>query len=90
METAEFANSVATLMQLAERRRVAMMCAEAVWWRCHRSLVADFLKARGWTVWHIFAENSVKEHPFTSAARLVDGELSYSNEAEPARLRKSA
>lgn len=90
METAEFANSVATLMELANRRRVAMMCAEAVWWRCHRSLIADFLKARGWTVLHIFAVNSVKEHPYTSAAHFINGELTYSKDAKPARLRKSA
>jgi len=53
------------------------MCAEAVWWKCHRSLIADYLEARGDTVLHIMGEGKSEEHPFTSAARMVKGELSY-------------
>jgi uncharacterized protein (DUF488 family) len=53
------------------------MCAEAVWWRCHRSLVSDYLKARGVEVLHILDHNKVESHLFTSAARIVNGELSY-------------
>jgi uncharacterized protein (DUF488 family) len=53
------------------------MCAEAVWWRCHRSLIADCLKARGAEVLHILGANKVEPHPYTSAARIVNGELSY-------------
>jgi uncharacterized protein (DUF488 family) len=53
------------------------MCAEALWWRCHRSLIADLLKARGWSVIHILDAEKTQEHPFTSTARLVNGELSY-------------
>ena len=53
------------------------MCAEAVWWRCHRSLIADYLKARGVEVLHVLSANKVEPHPYTSAARIVDGELSY-------------
>ena len=55
----------------------AIMCAEAVWWRCHRSLIADYLKARGVEVLHILTANKVELHPFTPAARIVDGKLSY-------------
>src|ERR1043166_5105922 len=77
METKEFANGVARLSDLAARKRVAMMCAEAVWWRCHRALIADYLKARGYTVLHIIDQNKSEEHPFTSAARIVEGKLSY-------------
>jgi uncharacterized protein (DUF488 family) len=55
----------------------AIMCAEAVWWRCHRSLISDYLKARGVKVLHILDHNKVEPHPFTSAARIVNGELSY-------------
>ena len=55
----------------------AIMCAEAVWWRCHRSLIADYLKARGVEVLHILGANKVEPHPYTSAARIVNGELSY-------------
>lgn len=57
--------------------RTAIMCAEAVWWRCHRSLVSDFLKARGIEVIHILDLGKSEPHPFTSAARIVNGELSY-------------
>jgi uncharacterized protein (DUF488 family) len=56
---------------------VAIMCAEAVWWRCHRSLISDYLKASGVEVLHILDHNKVEPHPFTSAARVVNGELSY-------------
>ena len=54
-----------------------IMCAEAVWWRCHRSLIADYLKARGIEVMHVLSANKVEPHPYTSAARIVNGELSY-------------
>jgi len=53
------------------------MCAEAVWWRCHRSLIADYLKANGHTVIHILDEKKIEEHPYTSATRIIDGQLSY-------------
>ena len=76
-ETEEFRNGVEELLELARDARVAVMCAEAVWWRCHRSLIADYLKAKGHTVIHILDEKKTEEHPFTSAARIVDGELSY-------------
>ena len=56
---------------------VAIMCAEAVWWRCHRSLIADYLKARGVEVLHVLSANKVEPHPYTSVARIVNGELSY-------------
>jgi uncharacterized protein (DUF488 family) len=77
METEEFKRGVQELLELAAEKRVAIMCAEAVWWRCHRSLVSDYLKAEGHEVIHILDEKKVEEHPFTSAARLVDGKLCY-------------
>jgi len=77
METEEFKNGVRELLELAATARTAVMCAEAVWWRCHRSLLADYLKAAGHEVIHILDEKKTEEHPFTSAARLVDGKLSY-------------
>ncbi len=77
METEEFKRGVQALLELAESARVAVMCAEAVWWRCHRSLIADYLKADGHEVVHIVDEKKTEEHPFTSAARLVNGKLSY-------------
>jgi uncharacterized protein (DUF488 family) len=59
----------------------AIMCAEAVWWRCHRSLISDYLKARDIEVMHILDANKIEPHPFTSAARIVNGELSYRPES---------
>ena len=77
METAEFERAMAGLIALAKDKRTAVMCAEAVWWRCHRSLIADWLKVRGWEVLHIFDARKTQEHPYTGAARLVEGTLSY-------------
>lgn len=77
MDTAEFKAGAADLMALAHVDRVAMMCAEGVWWRCHRSMISDYFKARGWTVLHILGFGEPKEHPYTPVARLVDGELTY-------------
>jgi uncharacterized protein (DUF488 family) len=77
METEEFKNGVSELLEVAAEARVAVMCAEAVWWRCHRSLLADYLKAAGHDVIHILDDKKTEEHPFTSAARIVNGELSY-------------
>jgi len=79
METAEFANGIARLQKMADRDgATAIMCAEAVWWKCHRSLIADYLKADGVAVIHIIDASKAEPHPFTSAARIVDGKLSYS------------
>jgi uncharacterized protein (DUF488 family) len=58
--------------------RTAIMCAEAVWWRCHRSLISDYLKALGIEVIHILGANKTQPHPYTSPARIVNGELTYS------------
>ena len=49
------------------------MCSEAVWWRCHRSMIADYLKVRGWKVLHILNNKKAEEHPFTAAAKIVNG-----------------
>lgn len=77
METPEFQHAVEELLELSGKTRTTVMCAEAVWWKCHRSLIADYLKAAGHTVIHIINEKKTEEHPFTSAARIIDGELSY-------------
>jgi uncharacterized protein (DUF488 family) len=77
MESEEFRRGVEELLEVAANERTAVMCAEAVWWRCHRSLIADYLKAEGHTVLHIINQSKTEEHPFTSAARIVKGKLSY-------------
>lgn len=77
METEEFKEGIAELEQLALAERVAIMCSEAVWWSCHRSLVSDYLKVKGWKVLHIMSVNKIQEHPYTAPAHVVNGELSY-------------
>ena len=77
MESETFRSGVEDLLEVAASERTAVMCAEAVWWRCHRSLIADYLKAEGHTVLHIIDQHKSEEHPFTSAARIVKGKLSY-------------
>ena len=78
METEQFQKGIERLLDLAaEAGPTAIMCAEAVWWRCHRSLIADCLKARGVEVLNILGANNVELHPYTPAARIVNGELNY-------------
>ena len=70
---------MAVLEAIALKHPVAYMCSEAVWWRCHRSLVSDYLKAKGWTVLHIMATGKTEEHPYTSPARVVGDRVFYSD-----------
>ncbi len=77
METQPFRDGVDRLLEIARAGRTAIMCSEAVWWRCHRSMIADYLKASGVQVFHILSAKKLQEHSYTSAARLVKGQLSY-------------
>jgi uncharacterized protein (DUF488 family) len=77
METDTFKKAIDDLQWLADKERTAYMCSEAVWWRCHRSLVSDYLKSSGWTVMHIMEKEKAEEHPYTSPARIINGELTY-------------
>jgi uncharacterized protein (DUF488 family) len=86
MATGEFRAGVDELLALAATRPTAMMCAEAVWWRCHRSLVSDWLKVRDHEVLHIVGPRKIEPHPYTSAASIVDGALSYAAPDEEPRL----
>jgi uncharacterized protein (DUF488 family) len=81
METEDFDKDVRRLLDLAaDAGPAAIMCAEAVWWRCHRSLISDYLKVRGIEVMHILGANKTEPHPYTSAARMANGKLSYAAE----------
>jgi uncharacterized protein (DUF488 family) len=80
METQEFELAIVKLEQIAIEKKTAYMCSEAVWWRCHRSMVSDYLKAKNWEVMHIIGIGKFQEHSFTSPARIVNGKLSYSDE----------
>lgn len=75
--SAEFADGMRNLLELAVRRRTALMCAELLWWRCHRSLIADVLCVRGIEVMHILDAKHTTVHPMTAPARIVDGRLTY-------------
>lgn len=77
METEEFRGGLLRLLELARTGRTAIMCAEALWWKCHRSLIADRLKVSGLEVCHITGPGKSTPHPYTRAARIVEGKLSY-------------
>jgi len=80
METGAFEAGITELVANALKFRTAYMCSEAVWWRCHRSMVSDYLKLQGWTVMHIMNIDKATEHPYTSPARIVNGQLNYEME----------
>lgn len=83
-----FEQGLDELKMLAEARRTAIMCSEVLWWRCHRSMISDRLKADGWLVHHIMGLGKEEEHPYTAAARLKNGKLHYGPKEEelpPAR-----
>lgn len=77
METAEFSQGIARLLDAAQARATAIMCAEKSWRSCHRGLIADHLKASGIEVIHILDAAATEPHPWTAAARMIDGRLSY-------------
>jgi uncharacterized protein (DUF488 family) len=76
METPEFEAGLEELMASAAARRTAAMCAETLWWRCHRRMIADALLARGWSVVHILGAK-LQDHVLHPAARIVDGRVVY-------------
>jgi uncharacterized protein (DUF488 family) len=77
MQTPEFERHLGELLRLESERRVAIMCAEAVPWRCHRSLVADALTARGVPVSHIMSAKQANPHKLTSFARIEGTAVRY-------------
>jgi uncharacterized protein (DUF488 family) len=80
MMTEEFAGGITRLLQIAESGNTAIMCAERVYFQCHRMLVSDYLTAHGHTVLHIDDEKRpVRQHTLMAEARLVDGKLVYDN-----------
>ena len=77
LSSQEFHEGLDLLLALAARQRTSLMCAEAVWWRCHRSLIADVLHLRGIEVIHILDATHSSVHGYTSPARIVEGQLTY-------------
>lgn len=76
-ESSAFHQALSDLMEYATNKNVAYMCSEAVWWRCHRSIISDYLTVKGWEVLHILSESRLQKHPYTAAANVENGKLNY-------------
>jgi uncharacterized protein (DUF488 family) len=77
-ETPAFRDALRELEALARERPTAFMCAEALWWQCHRRLIADYMLARGWTVTHLLARGERQDGRLTPGARpQADGTIAY-------------
>ena len=77
LETKECAAAIEELVRLASKQRTAVMCAEALWWRCHRSLISDALRVAGIPVVHLLDQKKTAPHRLTSFAHIENGRLSY-------------
>src|SRR5690242_18505472 len=75
--TEEFADGLMELLVLAQGLRTAVMCAEVLWWRCHRRIIADVLSVLGMDVIHIREAGIAEPHVVSTPARVVDGRLTY-------------
>ncbi len=82
MQTEEFEKNLEALIPLARRKQICLMCAEAVPWRCHRSLLADALQVRGFSVSHITSKSQPQPHRLTPFARVDGTRITYPAEAE--------
>ena len=82
METAPFLDGYNELTILIEEKVVAIMCAELLYWRCHRSMISDFAKSMGVRVMHIIDQSHSSEHRYTQCARIVNGRLTYHDSSE--------
>ena len=86
MQTEEFHRAIEALIALGSQDKTTVMCAEAVPWRCHRSLIADALVSRGWNVRHIMSPEKASLHVLTSFAHLENGTLTYPKPTNPPSL----
>jgi uncharacterized protein (DUF488 family) len=77
MATSEFHHALDRLTAVARERRSAVMCAEALWWRCHRRLLSDALVVRGWTVRHIGSGGELDDHALTPFAVVAGDRITY-------------
>jgi uncharacterized protein (DUF488 family) len=83
MASAEFAQDYERLAALARERRTAFMCAETLWWRCHRRMLSDRLAVDGWTVVHLLTRGKSEPHRIWDVARVIEGQLVYDGGAIP-------
>lgn len=86
MQTEEFHKALEELLAYCRDRTTAIMCAEAVPWRCHRSLIADTLVLHGWAIRHIMTEAKADLHKLTSFAHVENGTLTYPKETDTSSL----
>jgi uncharacterized protein (DUF488 family) len=77
MSTSDFEQALTRVTEIAATQPTAIMCAEALWWRCHRMLISDALVTRGWRVLHVGAGSSPEDHRLTSFAVVEGGRLMY-------------
>lgn len=84
MQTEEFQEALKNLIAAGKKKRTAIMCAEAVPWRCHRSLIADALLINGWRVRHILSQTKTDKHRLTSFAIIDHGKVVYPPPSDPA------
>ncbi|MFA5388310.1 MAG: DUF488 domain-containing protein [Candidatus Omnitrophota bacterium] len=77
MQTEDFNKSVERLIKLAKQKKISIMCAESVPWRCHRSLIADALQVRGVQVKHIMSRKTCNDHNLTPWAKVKDFQVTY-------------
>ncbi|MBS7623508.1 DUF488 domain-containing protein [Candidatus Bathyarchaeota archaeon] len=87
--TEEFREGIRRLLELAEKETVALMCAERLYWRCHRRIISDYLVVKGHSVTHILEKGKTEEHRLTSFAEVVNGELRYPGRMERQHLAQS-
>lgn len=80
MESEEFSRGAGELEATARERRTVYLCSESVWWKCHRSMISDFLLCRGWRVQHIMPDGQMRPHHYTQPARIECGCLTYHEE----------
>lgn len=85
MTSTEFAADYARLVSIAREKATAFMCAETLWWRCHRRMLSDRFAAEGWDVVHLIAPGKSEPHRMWDVARVVDGALVYDGGAVPLR-----
>lgn len=83
MATPSFQAGLAELEALAGKHTTAIMCAEALPWRCHRSLIADALTVAGWQVYHIMSKKTAREHTLTPFLYVESGKLTYPEQERP-------
>jgi uncharacterized protein (DUF488 family) len=86
MSTPQFAEGIAALSEIARTTTTAIMCAEAVPWRCHRSLIADAMALQGWNVRDILTPAPAAEHKLTPFLKVVDGQPTYPGPDESGSL----